>query len=328
MIDIIENLKFYCEKIVQIKPGQHFLVIADNYARAILVGQIIMDLAASLGAEATLVVMEARRHSGHEPPKSIAKAMKEVDVIFQVVEKFDIVHTTARKEATEVGVKYFSTYMYISEDYFKKRISLDDLKIMGERTNKLSKMLTQASVARLTTPHGTDITMRIEGRQGVALHPLRDAAISIIPDYAEAAISPNEGSTEGIVVVDSSVQGWGYLLREPIHFTVRKGRIEDIFGDTEDSRKFRKVISTDEESNNCAAELGIGTSHTIPKILFGRGWDYAIMGTVHIAVGRNDDIGGQTWSRIHNDVLMTQPTVELDNVRIMENGIFKIDDLK
>jgi len=73
-------------------------------------------------------------------------------------------------------------------------------------------------------------------------------------------------------------------------------------------------------ANNCAAELGIGTSHTISKHLTGSVWEYALLGTVHIAVGRNNDIGGNTWSHIHKDILMTKPTVELDGKKILESG--------
>lgn len=324
MIDMRENLNFFMEKVMEIKAGQNLLIIADNYARPKLIGQIVMELASLSGAKPILVVMEPLTHVGHEPPKSIANAMKEVNVIFEVVEKFDICHTNARKEATEAGVKFFVTYTEISEDYFKRTISFEDLKVIRKRTNKLAKMLTQASIARLTTPHGTNLTMNIKGRQGLAIHPFGDAAISVIPDYAEAAIAPNEGTTDAVVVVDGSVQGWGYLLREPIRFSVKKGRIKEVMGSKDDSEKFRKLISTDENSNNCAAELGISTSHTVPKNLRGGVWDYALMGTVHIAVGRNDDIGGRTWSNIHNDLLMTRPTIELDGVRILENGRFQV----
>jgi leucyl aminopeptidase (aminopeptidase T) len=53
-------------------------------------------------------------------------------------------------------------------------------------------------------------------------------------------------------------------------------------------------------------------------------WDDALLGTVHLAVGRNNDIGGKTLSAIHNDLLMTQPSLELDGVRVLEKGRFQI----
>ena len=43
-------------------------------------------------------------------------------------------------------------------------------------------------------------------------------------------------------------------------------------------------------------------------------------GNVHIAVGRNSDIGGQTWSGVHHDGLMNYPTVELDGEVVVRDG--------
>jgi leucyl aminopeptidase (aminopeptidase T) len=322
---IRDNISFLIRKLVKVKAGQTFLVIVDNYARPKFIGQIVDELLASFGARTTFVVMEGRTHAGHEPPAFIAAGMKQVDVIFQVFETFNIAHTTARKEATEAGVKFFFTTTQISEDYFKKRISFKDLTRIAERTERLVEILNPARVVRLTTPYGTDLTMSVDGRQALPLHPLPNfVGTYLLPDYAEAAICPQEGTSEGAVVADASVQKWGYLLREPIRFTVKKGCVDRVIGKTEDAAKFRKLIAMDEYASNCAAELGIGTSHTVPKHLQGGMWDYAIMGTVHIAVGRNNDIGGTVLSKIHNDVLMTRPTMEVDGARIIENGTFKI----
>jgi aminopeptidase len=325
MKSIRGNLTFLIRKLVKVKRGQNFLIIVDNYARSRYFGQIVDELLNSFGARTTFVVMEPRTHAGHEPPKFVATAMKEVDVIFEIFEKFSIAHTTARKEATEAGVEFFFTTTQISEDYFKKKISFKDLNRIAERTERLVEILNPAKVVTLTTAHGTELTMSVDGRQALPLHPLPSfVGTYLLPDYAEAAICPQEGTSEGVVVADASVQKWGYVLREPIRFSVKKGRIDRVSGKTEDAQKFRKLISMDENANNCAAELGIGTSHTVPKHLRGILWDYAIMGTVHIAVGRNNDIGGNTWSNIHNDVLMTRPTLEVDGVRVIVDGTFKV----
>jgi leucyl aminopeptidase (aminopeptidase T) len=322
---IRKNLNLFFKRIAKIKAGQNVLLITDNYSRPKFIGQMVMELAISFGANPIWVVMEPRTHVGHEPPKIIADAMKGVDVIFEVFEKFTIVHTTATKEAIKAGVRYVFTTTANGEDYLKRKISFRDLNIIAERTNKLSKMLTKASIAKLTTPYGTNVTLSLKGRKSLALHPLSDEPTTLLPDYAEATICPEEGTTEGVVVVDATVQGWGYLLREPIRFSVKKGRVEKVLGGLpEDLKKFRKIISMDKNSNNCAAELGFGTSHTVPKNLSGRLWDDALWGTVHIAVGRNNDIGGKTLSAIHNDLLMTQPSLELDGVRVLEKGRFQL----
>ena len=68
----------------------------------------------------------------------------------------------------------------------------------------------------------------------------------------------------------------------------------------------------------------MGTSHTIAEDFSATVFDNGKLGRVHIAVGRNNTIGGQTFSKIHNDVLITRPTVELDGERVLENGVVSL----
>ena len=76
MVGIRENLNLIFKSVFKIKKGQDFLLITDNYARPMFVGQIVMELASSFGTNAIWAVMEPRTHAGHEPPKPIANAMK------------------------------------------------------------------------------------------------------------------------------------------------------------------------------------------------------------------------------------------------------------
>jgi leucyl aminopeptidase (aminopeptidase T) len=52
--------------------------------------------------------------------------------------------------------------------------------------------------------------------------------------------------------------------------------------------------------------------------------DKGRIGHVHIACGRNYDLGGTSESVIHQDSDMTQATVKIDDVVIMEKGVLKI----
>jgi len=223
-------------------------------------------------------------------------------------------------EASAAGAKYFLTSTGISEDYLHKKMTIADLETIRDLTNQLAERLSQASIVKVTTPFGTDVSMDIEGRSGLSLHPLHDAAVSMLPDYAEAAVSPNEGTTQGYVVVDAAVQEWGYILREPLRIVVTHGRIESVEGGNADVKRFKEMIAKDENAGNFAAELGIGTSHTISGGITGSVWDFARKETVHMAVGRNNDIGGATLSQIHKDLLMTKPTIKLDGKIVLKNG--------
>ncbi len=308
---------------MEVKPGQQVLIITDDYARSIKISQQVAELCDLEGAEPVIAIMEPRTHYGHEPPRAITEAMQVVDMIFYVAETYDITHTDAAKRAREKGIKSVLSIAHISEDYFQREITIDDLNTIKERTERLADIASRAEEARIISPHGTDIGLSLKGREGLPLHPLSEGALIVVPDYAEVAISPVEGSTDGVLVVDASVQGWNFLLREPLKLTIKSGRITEVSGPGEYVERLKKSLATDENASNCAAELGIGTSHTIPKELMGGVWDYGMSGTIHIAAGRNNDIGGETFSQIHIDFLLTSATVWFDDLCVLENGELK-----
>jgi len=109
------------------------------------------------------------------------------------------------------------------------------------------------------------------------------------------------------------------VFKQPIRCVVKSGKVVEIDGG-EDAERLRKIAATDENASNIA-ELGIGTSHTIPRIFRATRRDGAIAGTLHIAIGRNNDIGGTTWSQVHHDGLMDRPTVKLDGEVVLRDGV-------
>ena len=317
MLDLVKGARLIVETCARVKPGEKVLVIADDKAYPMQMGGLVMDVANSIGAEAILAVMEPRKISGQEPPHAIAMAMAAVNAVIHITNGQGMGHTNARKEATDAGVRFYSM-IEVPEDYFKREITSADIEHIKERTERLAEKMTKAHYARVKTPAGTDIAMSLEGRQGLALQPLWHV-LGGLPDYAEAAIAPVEGTAEGTMVIDIGVIGWAYLLRQPIRCVVRSGMVVQMC-DGEDADRLRKIAATDENASNIA-ELGIGTSHTIPKIYRATRRDGGIEGTIHIAIGRNNDMGGRTWSRIHADGLMDKPTVELDGEIVLNQGV-------
>ena len=305
---------------MNVRRGQHVLIVTDDCARSIKISQQVAETCGQEGAEVVMAIMEPRTHHGHEPPPSIAEAMQAAEIVFHVADTYDISHTDAAMRFRETGRKFVVAMAQFAEEYYDRDISIDDLKRIKERTDRLAEMLTGAGEAQVTTPFGTDIRMSLRERTGISLHPLGNSVIIAVPDYAEATISPVEGSTEGTLVVDSSVQGWNFLLREPLHLTINSGKVTEVRGPEDYAVRLRELLDMDENASNCAAELGIGTSHTMPADLKGVIWDYGTAGTLHVAAGRNNDIGGTTHSLFHKDLLLTRATVLLDDLCVLKDG--------
>jgi len=322
MLELIKGIQSILEACIPIQPKERVLVIAYTEPISSWVGEIIMSIVESMGAEPVLSIMAPREHIGHEPPPAVAAAMKNVDVIIQICEKNAILHTTARTEATDAGAK-FADILDFSLDDLKKGVSKADVLQIKDQTERMADTLTKGKVARITTPAGTDLTLSLDGREGIALNPA-GPVLYTMPFYAEALISPVEGTAEGMIVADLAMRHWGYLLREPLRYRVKAGKVVEILGSTPDADRLRKIAATDDNAANIA-ELGLGSSHIIPgEMKTGRSPDFARLGTAHIGIGRNNDIGGKTWSRIHQDGLMSRPTVEVDDVCILKDGALKI----
>ena len=318
------NVDWIAERCMRIKPGDQVLVITDTYARSKSIAEALGNAAIRMGADVVTAAMMPRTHAGHEPPECIVAGMKQVQKVFSITGTYNIDHTNARAEATRLGVEFYEAWSDLPEDYFSIEISSDDLRRMELRSKAVAEKLTHAKKARITTELGTDLTMSLNGRKGLYIHPRSGDSIGTVPDYAEGLISPVEGTTAGRAVIDGSVQGWNYVLRVPLTLTVKAGKVVDISGRNEDVERLKKTVSSDRNASNFVAELGIGTSHTVPRDLRGWIWDYAILGTVHLAVGRNNDIGGETWSCLHNDLHLTKATIDLEGFKLLEEGVLSV----
>lgn len=324
-MELGEGIRSIIEACAAVKPGERVLVIAENDSDSVFKGQAFLDVINSMGAEAVLTVIAAAETTGKEPPALVASAMKSVNVIFCVANKAGVSHTTARQEALAAGARYYGVYQTSVEE-LQMGVSRADVQLIRERTEKLARNLGHANRARVTTRLGTDVAFSLAERQGVAVHPLcsvEPGSVCVLPDYAEAAIAPVEGTAEGTIVVDLAIRLWGYLLKEPLCYKVHEGRVVDISGASQDAEALRKIASTDDGASNIG-ELGIGTSHIIPGSMQGKARDFGRLGTAHIGLGRNNDVGGRTWSQIHVDGLLNRPTIELDGECVMKEGVLSI----
>jgi leucyl aminopeptidase (aminopeptidase T) len=317
MLELLKGARLLVETCAKVGRGERMLVVVDDEAFPMLMGKAVFDVANSVGAEAVLTIMKLREGAAIEPPRAIAIAMKSVNVVAYITNRHGMAHTDARKEAAAAGVRIYQMTA-VPEDYFKREITAADIEKIKDCTEALAERLTCASLAHVTTPAGTDITMSLDGRKGIGIHPL-SAVIGTFPDYAEAAIAPVEGTTEGTLVIDVGILGWEYLLMQPIICKIVGGKVMTISGG-KDAEKLRSKANTDEHSSNIA-ELGIGTSHTVPRVNRATRRDAAIAGNVHIAIGRNNDIGGKTWSKIHIDGLINRATVKLDGKYVVRDGV-------
>ena len=51
--------------------------------------------------------------------------------------------------------------------------------------------------------------------------------------------------------------------------------------------------------------------------------DEKVLGTVHVAIGRNDMFGGKSPAPLHVDAVMGTPTVHVDRDLLIDGGIIR-----
>ncbi len=296
------------------KPKEKILVITDNVKREI--GYALYSNALRLGYEALYTEIKEGKMHGEEPPKYVADLMLKFDVIFIPTAK-SMTHTNARRNASAKGARV-ATFPGITKDVMIRGMNADYEKI-AKLTIKLAKMLDKAETARVTAPNGTDITMYLNGRKGIASKGLfRKKGESGNLPTGEAFIAPLEGKTEGVFVVDGSMSGVGKISDKPIKITVKKGFVEKISGGKE-ARKLRALIKPYGEKAKNIAEFGIGTNDGV-RLSGNLLEDEKVLGTVHIAIGDNKSMGGKVDAPIHLDGVIKKPTVWLDGKMIMKDG--------
>lgn len=131
-------------------------------------------------------------------------------------------------------------------------------------------------------------------------------------------MAPDEESTEGTVVWDTTVHGIG-LLDEPVELTVEDGWVTDISGGREADEFQETLDKADENARYCAAEFSIGINPDA-EIMGRMRTDKKVEGAVHIATGANKDLGGDIQSDIHIDGTIRYPDVWVDDRKLVEDS--------
>lgn len=326
MLRLIKILEFIAQYCLKISPRERVLLLSDTYAASMRLAQYLFEIALSMGADAVLMVMPPFQVSGQEPPNLVASAMKGSQAVIFVTQGFGPGHSQARVEANQAGARV-AHLVDITEEHLLNinlNLMLEDLRVIEARTLKLADMLTAAKTAHVRSSIGTELSMSLHGRTAIALYPTSGKGLYGVPDYAEAAIAPVEGSAEGLVVVDGSIPGWQTPLSEPLRWKVERGIVTDIQGSAKAVERLTKTLDTDANGRN-VAELGIGTSHLVSRDIQGKRPDAAIIGTAHVGLGKNSSIGGKTDCRVHLDGVFTGITrLELDGVAVIENEVLMV----
>ena len=310
--DLDSAVRTVVRQCMGVSAGEEVLVICNPVTEEI--GALMRIEAQGDGADATLAVISERESHAAEPPRPVAAAMAAADVVLAPTIQ-SLSHTAARKAASDAGVR-IATLPGVTEEMLARLMNgdLDEMRRLGWA---IVNALNRGTQVRITCRHGSDLTFSIEGREGIvdAGELTAKGAFGNLP-CGEGFIAPVEGTAEGTLVVDGSIAAIG-LFESPVRLTGEGGHLTGATGD--EGAEVMALLTPHGRDGTNVAELGIGTNEE--AILTGNILeDEKIFGTAHVAFGASAGIGGTVQVPVHLDVVVKEPTVEIDGEAILGGG--------
>jgi leucyl aminopeptidase (aminopeptidase T) len=307
--ELIRGARQLVEVNGRVTEGEPVVIVTDpkmeRYAT------LVAEAARARGAVVTTCIMPVRGQDGQEPPEPVARAMAEARVIFSPV-SISITHTRAMRSALEAGARAILMTAYTDEILTSPALLETDFEAQAAVCHKIGDAFTRGSQLRLTSPKGTDLTFSMEGRIANVLTNLPDPGqLAPVPDI-EVNVVPVTGSANGHLIADASVPYLGIgILEEPVVCTMEDGYITRMEGGPEADRL--RVYLSSFGDRNCfnVAELGVGLNPNA-RLTGEMLEDEGVLGTIHIGIGTSHTLGGEIVAPTHYDLLMWEPTIEVD----------------
>ncbi|WP_186310989.1 aminopeptidase [Halorubrum depositum] len=303
------------ESVGEVTSDEEVVVLTDPLM--VHVARPLASAARAAGATTSLLVKP--RLTGHnvEQPAVVAGALNEADIVFDVG-TYDIAHTDARRDASEDGTR-FVLMRGVTEDVLMNQMDTD-YDALRDVTRAVAEIQTSAESARITNDRGTDLTVGLHGRSGFLIDDGFDRGLVVLP-AGKSAVTPVEGSAQGTVVVDYSIDSIG-RLDGPVELAIEDGNVESISGGTQADELSKLVESTGDCARNIAEAPSIGTNADV-QLTGNQATDKKKRGTMHIAIGDNITLGGSVECDLHLDMTLTETTVAFDGFTVLENGEFR-----
>ncbi|WP_311171404.1 aminopeptidase [Halobellus ordinarius] len=298
------------EQCMALDAAESCVVVTDDKRRPI--GEALYDAASAVAAETTILQYPPGDQHGEEPPGPVAAAMAAADVFLAPTTK-SVSHTRARGDACEAGARG-ATLPGITEEVFLTGLDADYDAIAAHCADVLEQVA-DAEEIRVTSPAGTDITVTPGGREwhtdtGI-VHDAGD--FSNLP-AGEVFVSPTDAN--GTYVVDGTMRPHGLLDEgQRLRFEVEDGYVTEISDDEIRAQVETAAEAVGRDAYNLA-ELGIGTNVGVTDLVGSVLLDEKAAGTVHLAIGDDAGIGGDTDAPLHLDGIVREPTVMADGEEV------------
>lgn len=269
-------------------------------------------------------------------PEMILSAWKGADMVVDMITGPGQLYTPVTTEALNSGTRVLRIMAEL--DDLRRMWPSDEVKA---RVLESKAILEKGEKLRVTSEAGTELVMSKSGRPaggqyGRADEPGRWA----MPNSAQVACAPIEGSVEGTLVlnVGDILLNLARYVAEPVYIIIEKGAITKIEGGLE-AFLLRDWFETWEDPKAyVVSHIGWGCHDKASWHRMGNLWQgiggfmdcESYYGNMQIAFGSNmsASLAGSNDTRAHIDIQCRNNNFWVDDLQVLEEGQFLIEELK
>ncbi|WP_420402337.1 aminopeptidase [Nisaea sp.] len=301
-----------------VKPGENVVIACDT--NKLRLAEVLAAAAYAVGGIPTVTMFPPTGAHGAQVPDPVVGACARADVYF-LPTSWSMTHTDARIAASEAGARG-ATMCEVTEDCLAAGGILGDFEAADRLGRQIGAVLETADTIRMTSSGGTDLTGKVTKRPiqyetGLFRNP---GEFGALPN-SELNISPIEGTTEGVIVGNVRLMGFGILREEPITIEVKNGEVTKAWGGAAADYLNTTLASFNDRSAYNLAEFAVGLN-PMARAYATNLEDLGKLGFGHHGIGSNYAIGGNVKAPCHIDVIYTDATLELDGRKVLERGVF------
>ena len=204
-------------------------------------------------------------------------------------------------------------------------------KELREKVEAAGEMLEKAKVLRVTSPHGTDITYKLNTYPTITEYACTDEPGRW--DHWPSGFVFSGGDDDGVdgtfvVATGDILLPQNIYVKEPITYTVEKGMVTDIRGGHEAELVKSYMASFNDERGFGMSHIGWGMNpdanwHGLSPGLFPGGIGMeprSYLGNVLFSTGPNNELGGANDTACHLDIPLRGCSLFLDDEAIVLDG--------
>jgi leucyl aminopeptidase (aminopeptidase T) len=313
--------------VMGVKKGEDVLICGDTTNdEAVL--KATAAAVYSVGATPTIVVTETRERAFAEPPKPLAAAMMDADVLIEFTTKA-ILYTKAQVNALKRNRAYICLTS-LDRAAMVRTLGWVNYPKMVEMGEKLAELTNKAKEIRVSSPSGTDFTGKIAGRIWANFGGTSEKR-QIIMLGGQTGGTCLEETENGVLAFDGNIWPPDEIksnIRTPVKFNVEKGIIKDISGGSEADILKRYLGGFNDPNMYRIAHLCYGY-HPNALVTGDISEVERVWGCFQVGFGRQGpllrpDLGGKFgWDAAsHDDGIILKATISLDGEAVQKDGKF------